>query len=77
MLKKSGHQWLTPIILATQEPEIRRIMVHSQPRQTVCETLSKKNPSQRRASGVVQAVEHLPSKHEALSSKSITIKKKY
>jgi hypothetical protein len=28
-------QWLTPVILATQETEIRRIEVQSQPRQTV------------------------------------------
>jgi hypothetical protein len=26
-----GHQWLTPEILATQEAEIRRITVQSQP----------------------------------------------
>jgi hypothetical protein len=25
--KWAGHQWLTPVILATQEAEIRRIMV--------------------------------------------------
>jgi hypothetical protein len=31
---------LTPIILAAQEAEIRRIMVQSQPGQIVCETLS-------------------------------------
>jgi hypothetical protein len=37
------HQWLTPVILATQETEIRRIMVRSQPRQIVHETLSQKN----------------------------------
>jgi hypothetical protein len=36
------HQWLTPIILATQEAEIRRIIVQSQPGQVVCETLSQK-----------------------------------
>jgi hypothetical protein len=33
-------QWLTPVILATQEAEIRRIMVWSQPGQIVHETLS-------------------------------------
>jgi hypothetical protein len=32
--------WLTPVILATQGAEIRRIEVRSQPRQIVCETLS-------------------------------------
>jgi hypothetical protein len=26
----AGHQWLTPVILATQETEIRRITVQSQ-----------------------------------------------
>jgi hypothetical protein len=32
--------WLTPVILATQEEEIRRIVVQSQLRQIVLETLS-------------------------------------
>jgi hypothetical protein len=53
----AGHQWHRPIILATQEAESRRIQVRSQPRQTVCETLSqkKKNPSQKKgAGGIVQ-----------------------
>jgi hypothetical protein len=35
-----GCQWLTPIILATQEGDSTRIIVQSQPRQIVCETLS-------------------------------------
>jgi hypothetical protein len=37
---EAGHWWLTPIILAVQEVEIRRISVQSQPRQIVCKTLS-------------------------------------
>jgi hypothetical protein len=40
--KRSWHWWLTPIILATQEAEIRRITVQSQPRQIIPETLSQK-----------------------------------
>jgi hypothetical protein len=31
--KSAGDQWLTPVILATQEAEIRRIAIQSQPRQ--------------------------------------------
>jgi hypothetical protein len=34
----AGCWWLTPVILATQEAEIRRIMVGVQPRQIVCKT---------------------------------------
>jgi hypothetical protein len=45
-----------PVIPAIQEPEIRRISIPSEPRQIVGETLSQKNPSQKRAGGVVQIV---------------------
>jgi hypothetical protein len=38
----SWHQWLTPVILATQEAEIRRTAVRSQPRQIVLNTLFEK-----------------------------------
>jgi hypothetical protein len=37
---EAGCQWLTPVILATQEAEIRRIMVCRQPRQMVFESIS-------------------------------------
>jgi hypothetical protein len=47
-----------PIIPATQEAEIRRITVQSQPWQIVYETQSqkKKNPSQKGVGGVAQSV---------------------
>jgi hypothetical protein len=38
--RRAGHQWFIPIILATQEAEIRRIAIQSQPRQVVHKTLS-------------------------------------
>jgi hypothetical protein len=66
-----------PIILATWEAEMRRIIVQSQPGQIVQETLSRKYPKQNRAGRVGQVVKRLPSKHEALNSNpSITQKKK-
>jgi hypothetical protein len=46
---RTGPQGFMLILLATQEAEIRKIAVQSQPRQTVHETLSqKKNLSQKR-----------------------------
>jgi hypothetical protein len=51
-----GYQWLTSVILATQEAEIRRITVRRQARQIVHKTLSQKYPTQKRADGVVQGV---------------------
>jgi hypothetical protein len=50
--------WLMPAILATQEAEIRRI---------VCETLSRKNPSQKRLAEWLKV--------KALSSSPSTTKK--
>jgi hypothetical protein len=39
-LGKAGHWWLTPVILANEEAEIRRIEVQSHPGEIVRETLS-------------------------------------
>jgi hypothetical protein len=61
------HQWLTPIILSPQEAEIRRIEFQGQPKKNESETLSQKYPTQKRAGGVAQVVEWLPSKQEAMS----------
>jgi hypothetical protein len=46
--KKKLHwrQWLTPVILVTQEAEIRKTVIRSQPGQTVHKTLSRKYLSQ-------------------------------
>jgi hypothetical protein len=40
----AGGWWLKPVILATQQAEIRRIEVQSQPRQIVQKILSEKYP---------------------------------
>jgi hypothetical protein len=45
-----------PVIVATQEAEIRRIEVQSQPGQIFRETLSEKNASHKRAGGVAQGI---------------------
>jgi hypothetical protein len=47
-----------PIILATQEAEIRKIMAGGQ--QIVLETLSGKYPTQKRAGGAAQGVKCFP-----------------
>jgi hypothetical protein len=39
-INKAGSQWLMPAILATQEAEIRRVVVQSQSQQIVQEILS-------------------------------------
>jgi hypothetical protein len=50
----AGRRWLTPVILATQEAEIRKITIRSQPGQIVLEILSGKPPHRSRAGGVAQ-----------------------
>jgi hypothetical protein len=54
---KVGCSWalvLMPVSLAPHEAKIRRTEVRNLPRQIGHETLSQKNPSQKRAGGVVQ-----------------------
>jgi hypothetical protein len=46
--KISQHQWLTPVILATQEAEIRRFIVQSQFRQIIYEMLLKKPTTKKK-----------------------------
>jgi hypothetical protein len=55
-----------PVISATQETEIRRIEVQSQPRKTVYETLSRKKSFIKSAGGVAQSVgpEFKPPNHQ-------------
>jgi hypothetical protein len=56
-----------PVILATQEAEIRRIWVQSQTRQIALKTLSWKNPSQKRSGGRVAqdvGIEFKPQNHK-------------
>jgi hypothetical protein len=46
-LKMASSPWLMPVILVTQEAEIRRIAVWSQPGEIVWETLSKKKKKKK------------------------------
>jgi hypothetical protein len=46
--ERARGQWLTPVIPATQEAEIRRIVVQSLPGQIVLEIPSRKIPSQKK-----------------------------
>jgi hypothetical protein len=61
-------QWLTPVILVTQEAEIRRISVWSHPGQIVPRDPVLKKPSQKRAGGWLKV--------KALSSNPNTSKKR-
>jgi hypothetical protein len=56
-----------PIILATWEAEIGKIVVQVQPRKIVHETPISKITRAKWTGGVAQVVEHLLCKHEAVS----------
>jgi hypothetical protein len=59
------HQWLTPIILATQEAEIRRIALEASPGKSSQDPISKK-PITKIAGGVGQGIgpEFKPQHHK-------------
>jgi hypothetical protein len=61
---KTGCQWLMPVILSTQKAEIWRIQFKTSLRHMVHKILFQKYPIQKKAGGVAQVVEHLPSKCE-------------
>jgi hypothetical protein len=54
MIKSAWSQWLMPVIVATQEGDIRRIVVRSQPRQIVCRLLPRTYPIQKGLLGWVK-----------------------
>jgi hypothetical protein len=64
LFKKKGNRWLTPVILATQKAERRRITDQSQPQ--------AKRPYLEKIhyeTGLIERLRWcLPSKHQALSS---------
>jgi hypothetical protein len=53
---RARDQCLMSVILATQEAEIWRVVVRSQPRQIVHKPYLEKNPPQNRAGGMAQDV---------------------
>jgi hypothetical protein len=59
------------VILVTEEAEIRRIAVQSQPGQIVCKTLSRKTLHKKKKKGLVEWL-----KVKALSSNPSTAKQK-
>jgi hypothetical protein len=67
---KARHWWLTPVTLATQEAEIRRILVQSQLREKLHKTLSQRYFSQKRGGELTEWL-----KVKALSSSPSTGKK--
>jgi hypothetical protein len=70
--RRARHPWLTPVILATEEAEIRRIVVQNHPGQIVHKTPSQKYLThKKRAGGVAQGIipEFKPSYHKKKKKK--------
>jgi hypothetical protein len=63
---------ITPVILASEEAEIRRIKVQGQPQANSCPDPISKKPFTNRA----QVIRRLPSKPGAMNSNPSTIKNK-
>jgi hypothetical protein len=53
---QAGHQWQIPVILATQEVKIRRIVVQSQSRKEFTRLYLKKPITKKRAGAAAQGV---------------------
>jgi hypothetical protein len=66
----------SPVILPTQEAEIRSVYRDLTPALGNFNTLPQKYPTQKRITRVAKVVESFPSKHEALSSNPSTEKNK-
>jgi hypothetical protein len=62
---RAGSWWLTPVIPATQEAEIRRIEVQSQPwANSSRDPMWRKPIANKGLTDCLRLVEHLASKHE-------------
>jgi hypothetical protein len=73
---ESRHWWVTPVILATWESEIRRIVVLDQVGQIVRETPISKIIREKWTGVVTQSIGYLLCKHEALCLNPVHQKKK-
>jgi hypothetical protein len=73
MVLRAGCRWLTPVIPATQEAEIRRIKVRSQPRQIVSQDPISKTLHKNKAGGVAQGEgpEFKPQYHKKKKKKTV------
>jgi hypothetical protein len=65
-IRQARHLWVTSVILATQEAEIRRITIQSQLQANSSGDPISKTPITEKGWWSGSSGEHLPSKHEAL-----------